>query len=494
MSKKKILLGIIAFVILLLIICTGNVFAEDEGSESSYDFIWTSDGLTEDPPMTVILNGQEYKIFCMEYDATLFESDTIEPYTQGQEVDGGCDRDSVDPPWTGIRETIEYKKVGSLPIEENQKVAYAIAALPSIGGTDQGTRMCEIQRAIWRSDTNIVEGMEELSQAYTEQLNQIQQEIANAENEQQRQEAENRLQVLNQNISEYRQNLVDRVYELLDERGKPHDALEAEAQDFQDYYNELQAAGGFNPTDLTNIQNVKVGVDQNTQVYTVGPFKIDYIHGWSHVQGRERIDFSEITEVQVLDQNGAKQELVDIVKSDGSSILNDANAEYKYPEPGQEFYVKFKATEGAQKVKLNVKFYYIEKIDGTLDEYHGNVYEWEWDKQETGTHTHGSSTPGPNGELQPPPSCTSYKYVLSKTKTSDAQIMVGTPTVNLFAFDALKVDNETELIVGGDEGIDITMELAGYVWVDAKSNKDNLPDGRDGTDPNERCRSNFIHK
>ena len=500
MSKKKILLGIITFVILLLIVFTGNVTAEEgedttnTTSSTAKGFIWTSDGLQEEPPMSVsteLIGGETpYKIFCMEYGATLFESDKFD-YKEGYTKSAGCTLNNhgitdTSNPFSGKgvlglegkRHTIQYVKGAELPYTDHQKTCYIIAH------TDN---MDIIQRTIWRDDdTNIAVENPAVSQKLQKELNELEAEREDPKRPIEEIEADIREKL--GEIDKYLESRKQEIKDVIDGK-KRDDPLEHEAEDYLQYYNEVQAAGGFNPKDTTNLQEVKVGVNQNTQEYTVGPFSVEYIHGWSNKAGR-RVDFSYISDIQVLDQNGNQQEIVAIVDSAGNELRdmtaeneeNERTSVYRNIESNQKFYVRFKKTDGATKIKLKVNFEYIYEVKGTLYQFDGTIYEW-WFKDEDGGECSSHHTPlGEYGTMK--------EWVLQVAKygeTSTAQKMVGTPSSNLLAFKTLEDWRETELIVGGQEGgIDITMELAGYVWVDAKSNKDNLPDGRDGTDPNDK--------
>ena len=258
-------------------------------------------------------------------------------------------------------------------------------------------------------------------------------------------------------------------------------ALYQEAQDYQDFDDQVRPKNGMDPQDTTELDDVKTKVDQNSKEYTVGPFNMTYIEG---TYGN--ITFGGIYEMKIIGYNseGAevrddieiKQIVIDDEKKDPEYFepegeLKVDETEQIYPKSEQDFEVIFddpnaglSADDPNRIVAISIKvtFQYMmangEKVD--LD-------GWKYDPL-TYYHEHYDFHTEYDSEGNPI-EC----YYCKKTGIYDP-----VSKQPVMCTDAIRSLYEQEFIVAEETPIDITMKIGGYVWEDVLEGKESLADGK----------------
>lgn len=274
-----------------------------------------------------------------------------------------------------------------------------------------------------------------------------------------------------------------------------------ESQAYLQYYNQLQARGGYNPKnttkkDASGNNDVDVLVNQDDNTYTVGPYEISYLDNYFKRADGTRVNFGEITSLKVLNYKTGKEEnLVDILDEKGNSIL--ARADYKFPANGEKFYVKIKAKtkdDAPDKIKVDVKFRYIKECTAMMYRFTGSIFEWSWIDY-TGTHDHSWSHEVSDGEGGTE-TCyhdierTSHQYYLEKEdKAAQTLLAIGYSEDGGEGSDAQQIIKTDELDMNPN-GDDLTMNLGGTVFHDELSNKAGEVNGK--IDQNDKFMKNIV--
>ena len=174
--------------------------------------------------------------------------------------------------------------------------------------------------------------------------------------------------------------------------------LDVEAPYYAEH-DDLVRPNGMQPEDLTNLDDVYVHVNQNTDEYIVGPFTLDYISG---IYGD--IAFGGISDMHVIGYDASGSEVNSNIKinriilngnksgetqySEPDELMVD-ETEQVYPEPGQEFYIVFKDPNGSgsrvSKIAISVEFQYM-LANGEYENFDVFVYQVEYD------HNHNDHT------------------------------------------------------------------------------------------------------
>lgn len=274
--------------------------------------------------------------------------------------------------------------------------------------------------------------------------------------------------------------------------GSVHDGpsiYDKEAIDYATYYDEIlknEEAGkeGLAPEDYTNIDEVYTKVDSAARTYTIGPLKLNYTTG---TYGE--LAFGGISDIYLVGYNKSGsivKERIDIQKFvigteeknpeffEADEMLVD-ETEQVYPEPEQDFEIIFEnPNEGiastdpsfVSKVKVKVKFQYM-VAQGHYSKLKGTKYTVAYNHDEEFDHTHWIHY-DEDGE------CTEecYEYDHYKCETTcyldekQQQWQMSAAAGRKLYEQELELEVEQKL----------TMDLAGYVWVDGGLNdKQNTP-------------------
>lgn len=296
-------------------------------------------------------------------------------------------------------------------------------------------------------------------------------------------------------------------------------SLAAEAKAYKDFYDSFHdlnnGTDNFNANihDNTVVSDVKVGVNQTEGYYIVGPFKVEYPAGYYNGTNKfswieEMVGITQdgsIVPVEVLDTNGAVITKEQMGK-DGNISLNNT-----------DFYIKFYSTT-AERISLKIKFGYLESCSADMYKYAGSNYSWWWTEElvEEKAHFGGEHTGteheydicgktlskhiGDSGvsyyrcdngheyydnskrECDAHMTCihpkkyNTYQYELHKEFKTSSQTVLHLrlhydETTGQWVYANPNYANAEITLV--PDGIDLTMELGGYVWIDQDNGKIN---------------------
>jgi len=167
-----------------------------------------------------------------------------------------------------------------------------------------------------------------------------------------------------------------------------------EGKEYKDFYERIQAEGGFNPTSSKDTTKL---VKKTNNTYIAGPFELHYIEGYNETER-----FSYIENMYLEDQDGEKIYDIEIVDCE------EFDRDKKYPASDAKFYIKFTAREkdilededvssstwreGKYKytetttvktygVKLIVNFKYLQTCSGKYTRYEGTGDKITWGKE-----------------------------------------------------------------------------------------------------------------
>ena len=282
--------------------------------------------------------------------------------------------------------------------------------------------------------------------------------------------------------------------------------VDPQANSYQNFNDNVENDNGLNIKDKTNYDNITIHVNQETGIYTVGPFNITYNMG-----GTGNESFSGMTDFDInvsgsfngaasLDSfglvDGATGEVSfsEPAYFEGSGVLNtDKQASSRtYPTSGQDFYITFKdpipntgfgAAVGNFRITWTATYQWTEvKIPYT--QYEGVLKKLTWEKVETNPHSHKATLtkkkkdPETGKEITETEEyswpCHGEAYVPNIEEMHQQGAMVpGTPETIV----------HTETVTGGvDKEIGpFSMELGGNVWEDVVATKESKADGVNNT-------------
>ena len=375
-------------------------------------------------------HGDE-SIFCAQLGGHLGTSTLLPGLSKGDTTGNFCSSCKGDPPAVSTRGgdkayTYEYETSEAIDYTKHQDVAYALAT----SGNQE-----VIQSVIWQTDLNNTEAKtwEQISSRHPDQT---------------------------------------------DDNG-----LYEEGKAYREFYEKLQADGGFITKDNTEYSKVKTAVDQDNDTYTVGKYKIDYSNGIYTKEDGSLVYFGYISSMKLRNQNGTELTILDILDSSGASIKSRT---YPMPKNNEEFYVKFAydGTGTTTRVYLDLEFTYLEKCEASMQYWKGKKYEWGWDSQQSGGsyhHHHPDDcdyTPGTPATATTPATPgswdhtyhTAYEWVLKKAEDQTIQILLGVKKVSGAEYWAKKVWDKAKLDTK-DNPVDITMDIEGIVFLDIASGK-----------------------
>ena len=253
-----------------------------------------------------------------------------------------------------------------------------------------------------------------------------------------------------------------------------------EARDYADFDDQVRD-NGMQPKDLTNMDDVYVHVNQNTNEYIVGPFTLDYITG---IYGN--IAFGGISDMHVIGYDAGGSEVdsnisISRIILDGNNSVTPEDFEpdslkvdetaQVYPEPGQEFYIVFDDPNGGgnrvSKIAISVEFQYM-LANGEYEQFEGIVFTVRY-SHDHDEHTHPTyDDEGHRDGERDCHNCTATGY-LSKKYLQDC-----------FSADADREIHKEEITLAEDL-VDITMDLGGHVWEDKPGTKESVVDGVSNT-------------
>lgn len=236
-----------------------------------------------------------------------------------------------------------------------------------------------------------------------------------------------------------------------------------EGKAYKKFYELIQA--GFDSLVSFGKGDIKIGVNQDEGSYTVGPFTVTYPDGqyghknlFSWIEKTEVVTDTGTYPIQILDIGGA--EITGLGKEE-SNTLN-----------GKEFYIKFYSTEATKITNLQFTFGYLHHCEASMTEYKGTKIEryWEKDGPYSCTHERESEYKDENGETHTETveydKKDAYRYVVKERDLGSSQVLM------LYKPTAKKVYEKAVINKSFGGEIDLTMKIAGFVFLDKATGKD----------------------
>ena len=287
--------------------------------------------------------------------------------------------------------------------------------------------------------------------------------------------------------------------------GKFTGGLLEEAKAYQAYRKEIENWKRSNKIIKDGIIEQNVATDIKNNVQKLGPYTLNYVRGFSNIQGREFVDFGGIKEIVLYNQDG-KEIPADAWKIEFKSNrqVSEDDKEYlsKFPASDEEFYIVLdinKLPEGTTKLgKIAYKYRELH-ITADVTVYKGSVTKADkWMKKSTVLSRKKVPT-GPNSWRWE----TTYEYsIVPILKRVNAQKVMMITKV-------YKDEDFTDLDVPSIKtppfritpptnwpdwphwpsypdypdypDTDLTFTIAGIVWEDTKTGKESNYDGKIGT-------------
>ena len=252
--------------------------------------------------------------------------------------------------------------------------------------------------------------------------------------------------------------------------------LYTESLDYENWYKNNNI--GLNYDAKINANDAQVIANRTEGTYIIGPYKVTY---------PEDNRFSYIEDLYVITDKSSRVEPMEI-------LFESKSNDKPYPSTGETFFVKFSAAGNPTKAGLHIDFAYIQTSKATYQRYSGNgdIYEFygeikkdfdrhEYDWKEVKNHVtgeyelkdFGSDYYNYYGEIKLR-KIGNYKAQLAAMLVTDERIWT-------------RKSLETEI-----NSLDLTMELGGYVWEDAKSGKESVSNGKYNKDEGDRPIPNML--
>ncbi len=177
------------------------------------------------------------------------------------------------------------------------------------------------------------------------------------------------------NITSLYKSKLEEYYNTKGSATENYEKVLEDAQEFTNYIKQLQAKGNLENTTKVDASKAKTAVnnDESEYKYLVGPFTVDYFFYPYEIQykdlkndaGQTMSYFSQISEIKVQGINGSilDSQLVD---KDGNPF--GQGQDYKYPKPGDKFYLKVKYNPAEYAFKILVSIDYANVCEGQIAE------------------------------------------------------------------------------------------------------------------------------
>ena len=252
--------------------------------------------------------------------------------------------------------------------------------------------------------------------------------------------------------------------------------LYTESLDYENWYKNNNIGSNYDAK--INANDAQVIANRTEGTYIIGPYKVTY---------PEDNRFSYIEDLYVITDKSSRVEPMEI-------LFESKSNDKPYPSTGETFFVKFSAAGNPTKAGLHIDFAYIQTSKATYQRYSGNgdIYEFygeikkdfdrhEYDWKEVKNHVtgkyelkdFGSDYYNYYGEIKLR-KIGNYKAQLAAMLVTDERIWT-------------RKSLETEI-----NSLDLTMELGGYVWEDAKSGKESVSNGKYNKDEGDRPIPNML--
>lgn len=215
----------------------------------------------------------------------------------------------------------------------------------------------------------------------------------------------------------------------------------------------------------------------------------------------ERIDFNKITKINLYDQYG---NLINDTKIIRETPEYEKDEEYAFPKSQEKFWIEFpyQGNEKVTAITMKVEFEYIEKCIAEMAIFRGTRIGWTWETKEgepTDCHTEEDSSDcsDPNCTQEGPhthSSTNSITHTKNKENLVKSEGDISQPLVAVAESERIIKNYEIEMCVNirrpqvpgtpgtpgtpdnpppdeEKEGIPLTMQLGGFVFLDAKTGK-----------------------
>ena len=261
-------------------------------------------------------------------------------------------------------------------------------------------------------------------------------------------------------------------------------SLYTEALDYENWYKNNNIGSNYDAK--INANDAQVIANRSEKTYIIGPYKVTY---------PEDNRFSYIEDLYVVTDKSSRVEPMEI-------LFESKSADKPYPSTGETFFIKFSAQGNPTKAGIHVDFAYIQTSKATYQRYSGtgDIYQFYGESYEVKTRWHekleevdyyddfgnhiGSHIEDNGwwilkrvGEIK-----------LRKVGFYDAQISAMLVTDERI-WTRKSLESKIDI---PQESVDLTMELGGYVWEDAKSGKESVSNGKYNKDEGDRPIPNML--
>ena len=256
-------------------------------------------------------------------------------------------------------------------------------------------------------------------------------------------------------------------------------SLYTEAVDYENWYKNNNIGSNYDAK--INANDAQVIANRSEGTYIIGPYKVTY---------PEDNRFSYIEDLYVVTDKSSRVEPMEI-------LFESKSADKPYPSTGETFFIKFSAQGNPTKAGIHVDFAYIQTSKATYQKYSGtgDIYQFYGEiKRDFDRHEYDwRETEDENGDTIKVDYGKDYYNVygvikLRKVGTYKAQLSAMLVTDERI-WTRKSLESKIDI---PQESVDLTMELGGYVWEDAKSGKESISNGKYNKDEGDRPIPNML--
>ena len=256
-------------------------------------------------------------------------------------------------------------------------------------------------------------------------------------------------------------------------------SLYTEAVDYENWYKNNNIGSNYDAK--INANDAQVIANRSEGTYIIGPYKVTY---------PEDNRFSYIEDLYVVTDKSSRVEPMEI-------LFESKSADKPYPSTGETFFIKFSAQGNPTKAGIHIDFAYIQTSKATYQKYSGtgDIYQFYGEiKRDFDRHEYDwRETEDENGDTIKVDYGKDYYNVygvikLRKVGTYKAQLSAMLVTDERI-WTRKSLESKIDI---PQESVDLTMELGGYVWEDAKSGKESISNGKYNKDEGDRPIPNML--
>ncbi len=161
------------------------------------------------------------------------------------------------------------------------------------------------------------------------------------------------------------------------------DSVEAPVIEYEPKFNDDADQNGI----INEADEVTVSFNYLTNKYVIGPYSLDYVKEIAEIAGRNRVEFSVISDVTLLSNLGVLEFEKDWNFLFLADQARDLNEDYKYPNPNEVFYIEINYMEDLTEIEnFEFEFKYM-NAGAVLDIYQGFYKDVTWTAKYI-DHTH----------------------------------------------------------------------------------------------------------